>query len=251
MYHGHTFTSQITSHDVFSTIARYAFVTSPYPLILSLETHLSPNQQIRLVETLKSTLGDAMLTEPLPGTSDRFPSPEELKYKILIKTKNRDRTKGLYTADVRPVSLKSEEVPMVSDVSSDSESDQSLFEDDSSLHDDEPPILHRAATAPTIVVSSPPSAAFNYSPSAAFNSETHTSAIDDSAELRNLTRSTSSTRLHTDTLAVPTTKSRLRRVRHRTKSSKGEDTMTSDLKALLVYTSGVSFEGKSQPRYTF
>ena len=100
VYHGRTLTKPVTAHDVFSTIARYAFVASPYPLILSLESHLSPVQQIRLVESLRATLGDMMLDTRLPGFEEKLPSPEALKYRILIKTKNRDRRLNSGVIDV-------------------------------------------------------------------------------------------------------------------------------------------------------
>ena len=83
--HGRTLTSKITAHDVFSTIARYAFVASPYPVVLSLESHLSAVQQDRLVETLRATLGAALVDEPVSSLG--FPSPEDLKFRFLIKSK--------------------------------------------------------------------------------------------------------------------------------------------------------------------
>lgn len=56
--HGHTFTSSITVIDVLKNAVKpYAFKVTPYPLILSLENHLSSKQKIRLAELLTTILG--------------------------------------------------------------------------------------------------------------------------------------------------------------------------------------------------
>ncbi|XP_062862701.1 1-phosphatidylinositol 4,5-bisphosphate phosphodiesterase delta-4 [Trichomycterus rosablanca] len=93
VYHGHTFTSKILFKDVISTVAKYAFQASEYPLILSIENHCSVEQQIIMAQLLKDILGDMLLTTTIDGkTTDELPSPEELKGKILIKGK---KTGGL------------------------------------------------------------------------------------------------------------------------------------------------------------
>ncbi len=63
--HGRTLTSRVPFQDVVSAIARYAFVTSPYPLILSFEVHADPPQQEVMARILKDTLGDMLLSQPL------------------------------------------------------------------------------------------------------------------------------------------------------------------------------------------
>ena len=45
IYHGHTLTSKVKFRDVIETIKEHAFVTSDYPLILSIEDHCSLVQQ--------------------------------------------------------------------------------------------------------------------------------------------------------------------------------------------------------------
>jgi phosphatidylinositol phospholipase C delta len=93
--HGHTGTSECLFSDVISAIAKYAFLASPYPLILSLEVHCSLEQQVKMADILRDILGDKLLTEPLksdhPHLPHSLPSPQALKHRILIKVKGSDR----------------------------------------------------------------------------------------------------------------------------------------------------------------
>ena len=56
-----------------------------YPLILSIENHCSIEQQQQMIASLKTVLGNKIYAEPINGNSFSLPSPEELKYRILIK----------------------------------------------------------------------------------------------------------------------------------------------------------------------
>lgn len=67
-------------------IKKYAFVASPYPVILSLEVRCSVEQQDRLAKTIKNVFGDLLVTAPLEGI-EGIPSPEDLKGRILVKSK--------------------------------------------------------------------------------------------------------------------------------------------------------------------
>ncbi|XP_069705945.1 1-phosphatidylinositol 4,5-bisphosphate phosphodiesterase zeta-1 [Phaenicophaeus curvirostris] len=88
VYHGHTLTSKIPFRSVIQVIDQYAFVASDYPLILSLENHCSPKQQEVMAYYLENILGDKLLTSTVGDTNmTQLPSPEELKFKILIKNK--------------------------------------------------------------------------------------------------------------------------------------------------------------------
>lgn len=53
IYHGHTFTTKIPFNAVVETIDRNAFVTSPYPVILSIENHCSLQQQTRMAHVFQ------------------------------------------------------------------------------------------------------------------------------------------------------------------------------------------------------
>ncbi|XP_063052824.1 1-phosphatidylinositol 4,5-bisphosphate phosphodiesterase zeta-1-like [Engraulis encrasicolus] len=90
VYHGYTLTSKILFKDVISTVKDYAFAASPYPVILSLENHCSRGQQEVMAHYLTSILGDTLLDTSLPLDEPplgELPSPDDLKYKILIKNK--------------------------------------------------------------------------------------------------------------------------------------------------------------------
>ncbi|XP_076043013.1 1-phosphatidylinositol 4,5-bisphosphate phosphodiesterase delta-4-like isoform X14 [Oratosquilla oratoria] len=88
IYHGHTLTTKIALADVLrDAIKPYAFIASPYPLILSIENHLSLEQQVIMVKQFKEILGDDLLTQPVSDDIKVLPSPEELKGKIIVKAK--------------------------------------------------------------------------------------------------------------------------------------------------------------------
>ncbi|KND00834.1 phosphatidylinositol phospholipase C [Spizellomyces punctatus DAOM BR117] len=87
IYHGRTLVSKLLFKDVIDAIAKYAFVASPYPLTLSLESHCGLEQQAVMAKILKDALGDALLQRPLAENETALPSPEALKNKIIIKGK--------------------------------------------------------------------------------------------------------------------------------------------------------------------
>lgn len=87
IYHGGTLTSKVLFKHVIEVIKKYAFVCSPYPVILSLETHCSLEQQEVMASILRDVIGDQLafpedvrLTE-----NEHLPSPNALMYKIIIK----------------------------------------------------------------------------------------------------------------------------------------------------------------------
>uniref|UniRef100_A0A8C3Q3I8 Phosphoinositide phospholipase C n=1 Tax=Chrysolophus pictus TaxID=9089 RepID=A0A8C3Q3I8_CHRPC len=77
VYHGHTFTSKIPFREVVSTLGKYAFQASDFPVILSLENHCSMEQQEVLAQQLKDILGEQLLTATTDGrVPTQLPSPE-------------------------------------------------------------------------------------------------------------------------------------------------------------------------------
>uniref|UniRef100_A0A668A5E6 1-phosphatidylinositol 4,5-bisphosphate phosphodiesterase gamma n=1 Tax=Myripristis murdjan TaxID=586833 RepID=A0A668A5E6_9TELE len=87
IYHGHTLTTKIKFCDVLTTIKEHAFVTSDYPIILSIEDHCSIVQQRNMATFFKKVFGDMLLTKAVDISADGLPSPSQLKRKILIKHK--------------------------------------------------------------------------------------------------------------------------------------------------------------------
>ncbi|KAF8927970.1 Phospholipase C [Dissophora ornata] len=87
VYHGRTLTSKILFRDVIEAISTYAFVNSPYPLILSLELHCDLAQQEIMANIMKTKLGSWLVVAPLDNKSVNLPSPDDLQFKILVKCK--------------------------------------------------------------------------------------------------------------------------------------------------------------------
>ena len=91
IYHGNTITTKISFLDVVKTIRDHAFVTSPFPVILSLEDHCSLTQQTKMAAIFEEVLGPMLLKTPMTGQKksdvEMLPSPNELKGKIIIKHK--------------------------------------------------------------------------------------------------------------------------------------------------------------------
>ena len=92
--HGRTMTSKVSFEDCVSTIGRYAFHNSPYPLIVSLEVHCNEQQQKTMVDLMKKYWKDTMVTEPITNNAMSLPSPEELKGRILVKVKTAEEAES-------------------------------------------------------------------------------------------------------------------------------------------------------------
>ena len=86
VYHGHTLTSKIKFRDVMPCIVEHGFVSSPYPIILSIENHCDLKQQRVMAEIFKKELRDSMIISQL-NSDQAYPSPEALKYRVIIKHK--------------------------------------------------------------------------------------------------------------------------------------------------------------------
>eukprot|EP00095_Tigriopus_kingsejongensis_P008940 snap_masked-scaffold199_size265817-processed-gene-1.12 protein:Tk08940 transcript:snap_masked-scaffold199_size265817-processed-gene-1.12-mRNA-1 annotation:"1-phosphatidylinositol -bisphosphate phosphodiesterase epsilon-1-like" len=102
IYHGHTLTTKISFQEVVQTIAESAFVSSPLPVVLSIENHCSIPQQQKMAAIFKELLGDHLVTAPISENEGQLPSPNQLRYRIILKNKKLrsgiGSTKSLYRA---------------------------------------------------------------------------------------------------------------------------------------------------------
>ncbi|KAK8940047.1 Phosphoinositide phospholipase C 4 [Platanthera guangdongensis] len=84
--HGRTLTSPVDLLKCLNSIKEFAFVASEYPVVITLEDHLTPDLQAKVAEMVIDTFGD-MLYYPNSDHVTEFPSPELLKKKIILSTK--------------------------------------------------------------------------------------------------------------------------------------------------------------------
>uniref|UniRef100_A0A1I8NY27 1-phosphatidylinositol 4,5-bisphosphate phosphodiesterase gamma n=1 Tax=Stomoxys calcitrans TaxID=35570 RepID=A0A1I8NY27_STOCA len=87
IFHGHTMTSKIKFKDVIKTIKEHAFVTSEFPVILSIEQNCSLEQQRNMAHALCEVFGDMLLTQRCDRAETQLPSPHQLRRKIILKHK--------------------------------------------------------------------------------------------------------------------------------------------------------------------
>ncbi|KAI0366571.1 PLC-like phosphodiesterase [Pilatotrama ljubarskyi] len=122
VYHGRTLTSKVSVRDTCAAIAKYAFVASPYPIIISAEIHCSVPQQEQLVEIMKEVFGDALVHAPVDQRPkiEVLPSPEDLKGRVLLKAKN------LYVSENQGLTEKEVSVDTESSTTDTSASDSDL-----------------------------------------------------------------------------------------------------------------------------
>eukprot|EP00127_Corallochytrium_limacisporum_P003183 Clim_evm32s147 gene=Clim_evmTU32s147 len=85
--HGRTLTTRISFISVIKVIYHYAFIASPYPLILSIENHCSVSQQRVMVEQFRNVFGEHLLDAIVDDFTEEHPPLELLKYRVLVKTK--------------------------------------------------------------------------------------------------------------------------------------------------------------------
>lgn len=87
--HGHTITSSETFENVLLAIRDHSFSHgNPYPVIVSIESHLGKEQQLVAANLIKKILGEHLYVPgPQHREDDVLPSPSDLQNKIVIKAK--------------------------------------------------------------------------------------------------------------------------------------------------------------------
>ncbi|KAL1565796.1 Phosphoinositide phospholipase C 4 [Salvia divinorum] len=84
--HGRTVTAPVDLLKCLKSIKEHAFSASPYPVIITLEDHLTRDLQAKVAQMLSQVFGK-MLFYPESDCLKEFPSPEELKHRVIISTK--------------------------------------------------------------------------------------------------------------------------------------------------------------------
>lgn len=90
VYHGKTLTTKVSLREVCEAIMKYAFVVSPYPIVISAEVHCSVSQQDIMSSIMHEVFGESLVCAPVDGRPkiEVLPSPEDLKGRVLLKAKN-------------------------------------------------------------------------------------------------------------------------------------------------------------------
>ncbi|KAK6929475.1 C2 domain [Dillenia turbinata] len=84
--HGRTLTTPVELIKCLQSIKEHAFVASEYPVVITLEDHLTPDLQAKVAEMVTQTFGE-MLFAPGSECLKEFLSPESMKRRIIISTK--------------------------------------------------------------------------------------------------------------------------------------------------------------------
>ncbi|CAN9498676.1 unnamed protein product [Ophioblennius macclurei] len=97
--HGWTRTTKIKFEDVVKAINEHAFVTTDFPLILSIEEHCPLDQQRQMARIFRDVFGSKLLCDAVEQLAEQLPSPTQLKGKILLKHKKLNVEGGGTTKD--------------------------------------------------------------------------------------------------------------------------------------------------------
>ncbi|UJR36404.1 hypothetical protein I4U23_029127 [Adineta vaga] len=96
--HGFTLVKPCSFESIIRYMEPNLFKTSPYPVILNIENHCSIEQQKEMARILKEILGDRLVTKQLTNENLRtLPSPEELKNKVLVRSRRSAKTTKPHT----------------------------------------------------------------------------------------------------------------------------------------------------------
>lgn len=85
--HGMTLTTPVGLIKCLKAIRAHAFDVSDYPVVVTLEDHLTPDLQSKVAEMVTEIFGEILFTPPVGESLKEFPSPNSLKRRIIISTK--------------------------------------------------------------------------------------------------------------------------------------------------------------------
>lgn len=85
--HGGTLTTPVDFEKCIVAIKDKAFVKSEFPVVITFEDHLPANLQKKVAEIVHRVLGEILYYPEQQEGFKQFPSPEELKKRIIISTK--------------------------------------------------------------------------------------------------------------------------------------------------------------------
>lgn len=84
--HGRTLTSPVELLKCLKSIKEFAFTSTPYPLVITLEDHLTADLQAKVAKMVTETF-EGLLYYPDKEHHNEFPSPDSLKKRIILSTK--------------------------------------------------------------------------------------------------------------------------------------------------------------------
>ncbi|KAK6943499.1 Phosphoinositide-specific phospholipase C, EF-hand-like domain [Dillenia turbinata] len=85
--HGRTLTTPVELIRCLKSIKEHAFEASEYPVIITLEDHLTPDLRAKVAQMVTQIYGDVLHVPAGSECLSEFPSPESLKGKIVISSK--------------------------------------------------------------------------------------------------------------------------------------------------------------------
>lgn len=107
--HGRTLTTPVELIKCLRSIKEHSFSASEYPVVITLEEHLTPDLQAKVAEMVTQTFGDILFC---PGSEclKEFPSPESMKKRIIISTKPPKEYLEAKEGEEREYDLKKEKI---------------------------------------------------------------------------------------------------------------------------------------------
>ncbi|CAF4047827.1 unnamed protein product [Rotaria sp. Silwood2] len=88
--HKNTRIKPIPLREILEAVHDYAFATSEYPIIISIENHCSVQQRFVMTSIFKEIFRESLVQSPLSPNETCYPSPKQLKRRIILKDSKSD-----------------------------------------------------------------------------------------------------------------------------------------------------------------